>query len=95
MRTIPLPSGQAHIAFAVDVGDERVRVWLDWLTRYEYFAVHLTASGEQIIAGRGLHPDQCQLRDTRLGEVASLRLEGDAPTLENLGVRNRLVLEVF
>jgi len=90
MSTIPLPNGQAHLQFDVELSGERLRIRFDWLTRYEYYVATIQRGDTKIAAGRGVHPDIDLLQGLNL-DIGTLKLQGRAPTPDNLGVRNRLV----
>lgn len=91
MSEIPLPQGQAHLRFTIDLG-VRLQVRLDWLTRWGYYHVELYREESLLLAGRGLHPGVDLLSDLSLG-VGSLYLDGEEPTPANLGEANTLVHE--
>lgn len=91
-RTIPLPAGQAHLRFRVQLANRQFRLRLDWLERFGYFVVRLEEDDELLTAGRALHPEMDLLRHLKLG-VGRLYLRGRPATVDNLGVRNRLIHE--
>ena len=92
MTEIPLPQGRPHIRFTADLGGVRLRLRLDWLTRWGYFNVELYRDESLLIGGVGLHPGVDLLDGLDLG-VGQLYLDGAAPTPANLGEANTLVHE--
>ena len=91
-RTIPVPSGEAHFRFSVELGDERLTFRLDWLTRWGYYHVTVLRGGETLVAGRALHPDVDLLDGLRLS-VGKVYLSDPPATPANLGQTNRVVHE--
>jgi len=92
-RTVPIRNPSAHFNFDLEVNQQRLRIHLDWLTRFEYFIVKVTGTdGETLISGRGLHPQIDQFKDIDL-DIGSLYLQGRPATPDNLGVENSLILE--
>ena len=90
MKVINLPSGKAHFQFDVELSGVRLRVRLDWLTRWGYYNVTLYRLGAVVARSRALNPDTDLLRGLELG-IGSLMLTGAEPTPENLGVKNSLI----
>ena len=92
MSVIPLPTGEPHLRFTVNLGGVRLRVKLDWLERWGYYHVTLLRDEEVLRAGLGLHPDVDLLFGLGLG-VGALYLRGQPATPNNLGNTNELVYE--
>ena len=92
IREIPLQPGNAHLSFRVELSSVSVKVRLDWLTRYGYFNAHITGPDGVLTAGKGLHPDMDLLVDVP-SIPGRLYIQGQAPTVDNLGTDARLVYE--
>lgn len=91
-RTIPLKNGLAYQKFSVTLDGTLVTFRLQWLTQYGYFLVSLYSGDTAIARGRGLHPG-VNLLDGLNVDIGPIYLEGDAPTVSNLGVDNKLRYE--
>lgn len=91
-RTIPLQPGSAHLSFRVELSGTPVRVRLDWLTRYGYYTTRVDGPDGLLVAGAGLHPDMDILVDVP-SIPGRLYIDGQAPTVDNLGVEAKLVYE--
>ncbi|AYH27178.1 hypothetical protein C5E20_08545 [Pectobacterium parmentieri] len=90
MKTIPLTRGIADFSFSSTLNDATLRFNVRWLTRYSYFVVDIRdAMGNPIALGRALHVGVNLLAglNTRIGRLV---LDGETPTMENLGVTNNL-----
>ena len=90
-RTIPLPTGQAHIKFRANLDGHSVRVRLNWLERYGYYTADLEIDGEPAANGRALHPGVDLLDATDV--AGRLFLDGKQPRPDNLNVANKLRYE--
>ncbi|WJV60992.1 hypothetical protein PCO87_13770 [Pectobacteriaceae bacterium C52] len=91
MKTIPLTRGLADFSFTSTLNNMLLRFNVRWLTRYSYFVVDIRdANNESIATGRGLHAgvDLLSGLNTSIGKIV---LEGETPTLTNLGVTNNLI----
>ena len=72
------------------LGGTYVQFRLRWSTRHSYFTVDMRrADGAPIALGRGLHPDINLLAGLNLA-LGRVVLEGEAPTIANLGITNKL-----
>ncbi|CPR20608.1 hypothetical protein JMY81_01130 [Brenneria goodwinii] len=90
MKTIPLARGLADFSFTSNLNDTLLRFNVRWLTRYGYFVVDIRDTDNAPIAlGRALHVGINLLAglNTDIGKIV---LEGETPTLANLGVTNNL-----
>lgn len=91
MSTIPLTSGLAYQTFTVTQGNAKLRFYLHWLTRYRYYSVDVYDSADMPVAcGRALHPGMDLVAGLNV-DIGTLILEGEQPTLNNLGLTNRLI----
>lgn len=91
MSTISLTSGLAYQRFTVTQGDVRLQIYLHWLTRYSYYSVDIYDDSENPVAlGRALQPG-VNLLDGLNINMGSLILEGEQPTINNLGAANSLI----
>lgn len=91
MITILLIPGFAYASFNVTNKNIQLRIHLHWLTRYSYYSVDIFDSEMNPVAmGRALHPGM-DLLDGLNVNMGSLILEGEQPTMGNLGMDNRLV----
>ncbi|PXB01114.1 phage baseplate plug family protein [Pectobacterium carotovorum] len=91
MNIIPLINSVADQEFSAQLGNNNVSFRVRWLTRYGYFLVDIRDSaGNPIVLGRAMHVDVNLLAglNTRIGKIV---LEGETPTIANLGERNSLV----
>lgn len=86
---IPLPSPKPYFGFSVQLSGRTLELQFRWLYLYGFYAVDVYEEGQALTLGRGLHPQMNILAYDQTG-LGSLYLEGDQPTLENLGVANRL-----
>ena len=93
IQTIPLKNGNAFQRFSITLNDTLVTFRIRWQTRYGLFLVDILDGGAPIVSGRGLHPG-INLLDGVLTDLGAVYLEGEAPTIENLGVTNKLRYEV-
>ncbi len=90
MRTIPLRAGDAFLRFGVTLAGTYVQFRLRWSTRHSYYTVDMRRDdGTAIALGRGLHPNINLLAGLNLA-LGRIVLEGEAPTIANLGITNKL-----
>lgn len=90
MKTIPLRAGDAFQRFGVTLAGTYVQFRLRWSTRHNYFTVDMRrADGTPIALGRGLHPSINLLAGLNVG-LGRVVLEGETPTIRNLGITNKL-----
>lgn len=92
IREIPLQPGNAHLSFRVELSGTRVRVRLNWLTRFGYFQAIVSDDADVLVAGVGLHPDMDLLVDVS-SIPGRLYVQGAAPTVDNLGRDAKLMYE--
>lgn len=94
-REIPLTPGLAHQAFSVELGDYTIAFTFDWLTRFEYFRVKIRDVTEQnelvLSACSAAHVGVNLFRD--YPQYGSVYIEGDIPTVENIGIYSKLMWE--
>lgn len=88
---IPLEPGP-YQRMTATLSERVITIRLRWLQQYGFYAVDLLEGSDPITLGRGLHPGIDLLAGLNTG-LGTLMLEGRAPTLENLGRRNRLIYE--
>ncbi|EHD21773.1 MULTISPECIES: phage baseplate plug family protein [Brenneria] len=91
MNIIPLINSVTDQEFSVQLGNNNLAFRVRWLTRYSYFVVDIRdADNNPIALGRALHVGINLLAglNTRIGKIV---LEGETPTLANLGEKNNLV----
>lgn len=86
---IPLTSGSTYQRFSADLSGRLIRFEMRWLYQYEFFAVDIYEGDTPITQGRGLHPGVNLVAGLMSG-LGAIYLEGDAPTVENIGVANKL-----
>ena len=92
-RTIPIRTPRAHLSFDIEPKGTRLRVRLDWLTRFDYYTAQVSRpGGEVLIAGRGLHPGVDVFQEIFL-DIGKLFLRGQNATPDNLGRDNQIILE--
>ena len=87
---IPMEAGQAFQSFTSNLNGRSITFKLYWQTLYGYYLVGIYEGETPITLGRGLNPDidlLAGLNET----LGSITLEGRAPTVENLGIDNRLI----
>jgi hypothetical protein len=90
MNTIPLRAGDAFQRFSATLAGTNIRFRFRWSTRHSYYTVDLSrADGTPIAFGRGLHPGIDLLAGLNV-ELGRIVLEGQAPTIANLGITNKL-----
>lgn len=81
-----------NMTFSATLGS-RYRFELNWLTSYGYYVVTVTdGAGQRLLAGKGLHVG-VDIMGRLKGFEGTLRLEGQSPTPDNLGIENKLVWE--
>ena len=90
INRIPLNSKAPYQRFTVQLSDRLIEFELRWLVQYDFFAVNLYEAGEAITLGRGLHPGVNIVKGLNSG-LGSIYLDGQSPTIDNLGVSNRLL----
>jgi hypothetical protein len=86
---VPLSSGNAYFRFRIQLGNHNLVFRLRWLTLYGYFCVDIDEKGEPVICGRALHPGVDLLAGLNT-DIGQLVLRGTSPTINNLGVDNKL-----
>lgn len=90
MKIVPLTRGLADFSFTSTLNNATLRFNVRWLTRYSYFVVDIRdAIGAPIALGRGLHVGVNLLAGLNT-DIGRLVLDGETPTMENLGVTNNL-----
>lgn len=90
MKIIPLNNGATSQHFTVTLNNHNLRFTLNWLTRYNYFRVDIRDSDENPIAlGRALHVGVNLLAGLNVS-IGDIILEGEMPTIANLGINNQL-----
>ena len=92
MNIIPLQGGSvnAHQRFEVQLGDNLTTVLLNWKTLTELWSLDIEIEGVRIVSGAILLPGSDIIAHWRT-DIGRLVLNGDKPTLDNLGVNNQLV----
>jgi len=90
MVTIPL-ANDAHQEFSVQIGDNLLDFRLNYITRSPGWSVDISLDGVRLISGAMLVPGAEITKIYRAG-IGRLVFVGDAPTLDNLGKSNALVL---
>lgn len=94
MLEIPLSGGavNAHQTFSCLLGENELDFRLDYMAYIDVPAWSMTISkdNEILVAGLLLKAGCDMLKPYNLG-IGSLELIGDDPTLDNLGVNNKLV----
>ena len=89
---ISLEGATAYYTFNVELANLVALVTLNWVTTKGFYKVSITIDNEEVVRGKGLHPDIDLLKSTELA-IGKLYLEGAEPTLDNIGIDNRLVYE--
>jgi hypothetical protein len=90
MNIIPLTPGLAYYRFSAVQSNVKLLFYFHWLTRYQYFSVDIfDAENNPVVCGRALHPGM-NLLDGINRDCGSLILEGEPPTINNLGIKNQL-----
>lgn len=88
-----LPQNEPYIAALITLGDDEYEIRLDWSYNGSFYRVRILREGVELpIGGKGLNPNVDLLEQLKLG-IGKLYLEGAQPTLDNLGLDNRLVYE--
>ncbi|MDB6366759.1 hypothetical protein PH242_03425 [Photorhabdus bodei] len=89
MNIIPLTRNAAYQTFSVNLNNHRLIFYLHWLTKYGYFIVDIKDNNIPIVLGRALHVGVNLFSglNTDIGEII---LEGETPTISNLGIKNQL-----
>jgi len=89
---IPLNNQSPYQRFSVQLSNRLIEFELRWLVQYEFYAVNLYEAGVPITLGRGLHPGVNIVKGLNSG-LGAIYLEGQSPTIENLGINNRLLYD--
>lgn len=89
---IPLESGFSFIKFKVVLSSRLFTFRLRWMTAYQFYSVDVIEGTDDVVLGRGLHPDTDLFEGLNLN-VGRLYLDGDAATVDNLGSSNVLRYE--
>ena len=89
---ISLVGATAFYEFNVEIAGQVAYIKMHWSTIGEFYRVTITLGDDTIVKGKGLHPGIDLLKSTDL-EIGQLYLEGITPTLENIGIDNRLIYE--
>ena len=87
---IPLQSGRAYQSFTANLRGRSITFRLHWQTLYGYYLCGIWEGETPITLGCGLNPGidlLAGLNET----LGSITLEGRQPTVDNLGVENRLI----
>lgn len=91
-QIIPVSGGSlnAHQRFEVQLGDNLTTMILNWRTLTEVWSLDIEVEGVRIVSGALLLPgsDIIEVWQTNLGRLV---VNGDKPTLDNLGKNNQLV----
>lgn len=87
--SIPLNNGAAFQKLRVQLGSHYLQFRIRWMTVYQYFYVDIFEGEIPIALGRGLHPDVDLLYGLNT-TIGSLCLRGKQPTIDNLGIENKL-----
>lgn len=92
MNIIPLQGGSvnAHQRFEVQLGDNLTTMLLNWKTLTELWSLDIEIEGVRIVSGAMLLPGSDIIASWRT-DIGRLVLNGDKPTLDNLGTNNQLV----
>jgi len=92
MITIPLSNGavNAHPVFEIELGDNTVEFRINWNTTEQYWSADLYVEGELKCAGVILLVGDELISAYNAG-LGKLVMVGIDPTLDNLGVDNRLI----
>ncbi|EMB4322236.1 hypothetical protein RJ492_001208 [Pluralibacter gergoviae] len=89
MKIIPLNSGFAYQRFSVQLGNHFLKFRLEWLTRFKYYTVDIYENDQPIVLGRALHPGVNLVAGLNT-DIGIISLEGESPTVANLGKSNQL-----
>lgn len=90
MMTITLTQNYAFQDFTATLGDNTLNFKFKWLTRYGYYSVDiLDIDNNPITFGRALHPGVNLLSGLNIN-LGRIVLEGEQPTIDNLGLDNKL-----
>lgn len=91
--SVSLPQGEPIISASIKMGDDEYDIKLNWSYGGQYYRVRLIKDGVELgVSGKGLNPEVDLLKSLKLG-IGKLYLEGAQPTIDNLGLDNRLVYE--
>lgn len=92
MIQIPLTGGaeNSHQEQSIQLGDNFVQLRINYITRFDGWAMDVLVGGVIKIAGAMLEPNAVISASYRAGLGQFLFL-GDQPTLDNLGSANQLV----
>lgn len=91
-QRIELTAGAAYQRFFAELSGRLITFEIRWMTNYGFFAVDIYEGDEAITLGRGLNPGTNLVAGLNTG-LGAIHLEGNAPTIGNLGVSNRLLYE--
>ena len=91
-EVISLEGATSYYTFNVEIANLVALVTLNWVTTGGFYKIFITIDNEEVVRGKGLHPDIDLFKSTELG-IGKLYLQGDEPTLDNIGIDNRLVYE--
>ncbi|RAW93949.1 MULTISPECIES: phage baseplate plug family protein [unclassified Photorhabdus] len=90
MNIIPLTRNAAYQKFSVTLNNHQLVFYLSWLTRYGYFVVDIiNIDNSPMALGRALHVGVNLLADLNT-DIGKIVLEGETPTISNLGIKNQL-----
>ncbi len=90
MNIIPLTRNAAYQKFSITLNNHQLVFYLRWLTRYRYFVVDIMSIDNSPIAlGRALHVGVNLLAGLN-ADIGEIILEGETPTISNLGIKNQL-----
>lgn len=92
MNIIPVSGGSlnSHQRFEVQLGDNLATMVLNWKTLTELWSLDIEIEGVRIVSGAILLPGSDIINVWQAG-IGRLVLNGDVPTLDNLGKNNQLV----
>ena len=94
MITIPLKGGavNAHQILFVQLGENFLEFRLNYITRFPGWSLDIYKEGERLIAGAMLVSGAEITKNFSAG-IGRLVFVGDDPTIDNLGLSNKLVWE--
>ena len=92
MIEIPLSGGanNAHQSLSVQLGDNYCELNINWVTRFECWTMDVLVDSVVVMAGVMLLPS-ADLSTTYRAGIGSFAVTGEMPTLDNLGIANKLV----
>ena len=93
---ISLAGGSVYFTLDTEVDNHVFELSFRWVESANFYRAYISIDGVLRVEGKGLHPDIDLLKSVKLDDdqvLGRLYLVGAEPSLENIGIENRLIYE--